>query len=61
MKEHLKKYLDYIRLAENPTVEQFDEDWEPVGPRVRENLRVQELAGIRDGRMFVFGEEEQQW
>lgn len=36
----LTKYIDYIRnTGRDPLpVEMFDEDWEPVGPMVRENL-----------------------
>lgn len=40
----LDRYLEYIDNAGgSPTVGQFDEDWEPIGPSVRARLRAAEL------------------
>jgi hypothetical protein len=38
--EHLRKYVEYIRNTgrEPLAVELFDDDWEPIGPRVRAEL-----------------------
>lgn len=37
---HLQKYLDYIKnTGQDPLLnEQFDDDWEPIGPMVRRDL-----------------------
>lgn len=45
MTEHLKKYAQYIRnTAQRPlAAAAFDEDWEPIGPRVRADM---ERAGL---------------
>lgn len=39
--EHLQKYLDYIRNTKRVPLATalFDEDWEPIGPQVRKELR----------------------
>lgn len=33
-----QKYLDYIRNTGGVSTDQFDEDWEPIGPMVRRDL-----------------------
>lgn len=40
MKEHLKRYIDYIvNTGHDPLpIEAFDEDWEPIGRSVRGQL-----------------------
>jgi hypothetical protein len=40
--EHLQKYVDYINNAgQTPLSEAaFDDDWEPIGPKVRSDLRL---------------------
>ena len=48
---HLKLYLDYIYNAgSNCTPSRFDEDWEPVGERVRTALKdaglIAEVKGV---------------
>lgn len=40
LRPDLKKYLEYVINTEgHATVESFDEDFEPIGPAVREELR----------------------
>jgi len=51
MEERFKKYIDYIANTGGfPTIDQFDDDWDPVGPTVRKDLikfgLVQEFDGI---------------
>ena len=44
MNERFQKYLDYIdNTGGHPTIAEFDEDWEPIGPMVRRDL---EAAGL---------------
>lgn len=40
MTAHLKQYVDHIRnTGQVPLlVSMFDDDWEPIGPRVRKDL-----------------------
>lgn len=48
MTAHLKRYLDYLRntgAAPCPTA-WFDEDWEPIGPTVRQELVDAGLATV---------------
>lgn len=45
MSEHLKKYVDYIRnTGQAPLpVGAFDDDWDPIGPRIRAQLEAEGL------------------
>jgi hypothetical protein len=44
MSDRFQKYLDYIdNTGGAPSVEEFDEDWEPIGPMVRRDM---ETAGL---------------
>ncbi len=47
---YYKKYLEAIRY--NPTVAQFDDDWEPIGPKVRADLLTAGLIEEREGKLF---------
>ena len=38
IKPHLIQYLQYIHNTGGVTAAQFDDDWEPIGPAVREQL-----------------------
>jgi hypothetical protein len=49
MSDYLQKYLDYIDNTGGVTVEQFDEDWEPIGPMVRHDLFAAGLAQVDCG------------
>ena len=49
MNPYYQKYLDYVtNTGGSPTVDQFDEDWEPVGEMVRNDLVAQMLITISD-------------
>lgn len=49
----MEKYLTYIYNAQNPTVEEFIEDWEPIGERVIEDLKMEGLAFEKEGRLYI--------
>lgn len=48
--DYLKQYVKYVRnTAQRPlAIAAFDDDWEPVGPRVRADL---ERAGLIEQSM----------
>lgn len=51
------KYLDYIRnTGGNPTVEWFDEDWEPIGKDVRDRMYEEGLIEYVKGKIKIVGE-----
>jgi hypothetical protein len=58
--QHLKQYLQYIRNTGGVTPAQFDDDWEPIGPRLREEI-VPRFASPKDGsgRLSLTQEGEQ--
>ncbi len=48
------KYTDYIKNAGGkPTVEQFDEDWSPIGPQVRKDMKRAGLILEIEGRLYL--------
>lgn len=53
MTEYLTKYLEYIdNTGGSPTTQQFDQDWEPIGPLVRRDLTGAGLIEQRDGKLY---------
>lgn len=49
-----KKYLQYIKnTGGSPKIEEFDDDWEPIGPRVRDDMKRAGLIYEEGGRVFV--------
>lgn len=51
---HLKEYLQYIKNAGNPTPAQFDDDWEPIGKKLRFDMRQAGLIETRqDGKLYL--------
>jgi len=49
-----KKYIDYIkRSGGNPKIEWFDEDWEPIGPTLREDMKSKGLIKEVDGKIYL--------
>ena len=39
MRQDLKKYLEYVRnTGGQATINNFDDDWEPIGPMVRQEI-----------------------
>lgn len=59
MSEYLKKYCEYIQNAGNPTLEQFVEDWEPVGEMLRADLYKNNLVVQQEGRLYLTDEGKQ--
>jgi len=48
----LKQALEYLRnTGGSPTIAQFDEDHEPVGPILREKLKEARLVYEREGQI----------
>jgi hypothetical protein len=53
MTEYYQIYLDYIRNTGGyPTIFQFDDDWEPIGPKVREDMKKLGLIFERNGCVY---------
>lgn len=52
---HLQQYIDHIRNTGRVPlpIEQFDEDWEPIGPMVRRDLVKADLVEERDGGLIL--------
>jgi len=49
-----KKYLEYItNTGGSPTIAMFDDDWEPIGPRVRADMEKQGLIQISNGLIKI--------
>ena len=54
--ERFKKYLDYIvKTGGSPLIGWFDEDWEPIGPQVRMDMKAAGLIYEADGKVFIVG------
>lgn len=50
------KYTDYIKNAGGkPTVEWFDDDWSPIGPQVRQEMKTAGLILEIEGRIYLTG------
>ena len=48
-----QKYLEYIRNSGgSPSIEWFDEDWEPIGLLVREQMKVAGLIREQNNQIF---------
>lgn len=53
-KKHLRKYTDYIMNTGNRiSVEDFDEDWDPIGSIVRKELVAGNYATLTDGYLSL--------
>jgi hypothetical protein len=54
-REGLRKYVEYIRnTAQDPLpIALFDEDWDPAGPMVREQLQKLGLAEEQNGGLVL--------
>lgn len=47
---HLSKYVQYIRNVGRPVkFEEFDDDWEPIGPMIRKDLVAAGFCVEEDG------------
>jgi hypothetical protein len=50
MNERFDKYLQYIKnTGGKPLVSWFDDDWEPIGPTIRNEMLAAGLIDIKDG------------
>jgi len=51
--EYYQRYLDYItNTGGSPKIEWFDDDWEPIGPMIRRDLKEAKLIREYDGKIF---------
>jgi hypothetical protein len=57
MSDYLKQYVQYIintGMADTGLPQtMFDEDWEPIGPRLRRDLLGQRWCAESSGKIFV--------
>ena len=54
--KYLDQYVEYINnTGGSPTVEQFDEDWEPIGPMLRRDMLVAGLITEDNGVIRLEG------
>lgn len=55
MMERFKQYIDYINNTgrEPLPVAMFDEDWEPIGPRLRADMAAADLIQCRDDGIYL--------
>lgn len=54
MSGRFDKYIQYIKnTGEKCMVDWFDEDWEPIGPRIRYNMKEDGLIKIIDDTEIV--------
>ena len=53
MTKRYEQYLQYIENTGKETlIEWFDEDFAPIGPRVREDMKNADLIYEEDGKIF---------
>jgi hypothetical protein len=49
-----QKYLEYIKnTGGNPSIEWFDTDWEPIGPKVRKDMVKAGLIKEVNGKLEI--------
>lgn len=54
MENKYKIYLDYIQnTGGSPLIDWFDDDWEPIGPQVRTDMRRAGLIKEKDGKILL--------
>ena len=54
MKDKYKQYLQYIKnTGTNPDISWFDEDFEPIGPTIREEMVSANLIEEVDGKIML--------
>ena len=52
--KEIRAGLSYIGHAGgSPLIERFDEDFDPVGPALREQMKRENLVYERDGKIFA--------
>jgi hypothetical protein len=48
------QYMAYIdNTGGSPTIEQFDDDWEPIGPMLRAEMKAENLIVEIDGKVKI--------
>ena len=48
------KYIEYIKnTGGKPEVGWFDEDWEPIGPLVRNDMERAGIISIKNGHIYL--------
>ena len=53
MNQYYQQFLDYIdNTGGSPKIEEFDEDWDPIGLVIRLKLLEQKLIREEDGIIF---------
>lgn len=50
--DYYLRYLDYVVNTGGCTTDQFDEDWEPIGPQLRADLMPRYIE-MADGKMVL--------
>jgi len=54
MNPYYQKFIDYIKnTGGSPLIEWFDNDWEPIGPRVRKDLVKMDIIYEQEGKIFL--------
>lgn len=57
MSEYLKQYVQYVlNTGGNVDVAGFDDDWEPIGPRLRADLIPRYVTVNANGKLIVTGD-----
>ena len=51
--DYLKKYIKYLSFGESCEITTFDDDWEPIGPMLRADMKRFSLIYEKDGEIFL--------
>ncbi len=52
--ERWDRYIQYIKnTGGSPKIEEFDDDWDPIGPMLRQDMLAVLLIEERDGKIFL--------
>ena len=58
MKAYYRRYVDYIlKAGGSPTITWFDDDWSPIGPKVRKDLIGMKVIEEKAGRIYLINTE----
>lgn len=55
MNQRFQQYIEYINnTGQKPlSVSNFDEDWEPIGPRLRQDMSAADLIQVRSDGIYL--------
>jgi len=57
LRPHLKKYLQYVVNTDgNASIDDFDDDWEPIGPLLRSELVPVYMVAGENGKLKLTAE-----